>query len=85
MHQIVYLPIGYVLVDLTGDPPVPVPAERFKFIEQFDIAAPIRADTLTESRSPGALAVRPGPISSGPDVVFLIGQQEGLVCGIEFD
>ena len=73
------------LVDLTGDPPVPVPAERFKFIDQFDIAAPIRADTLTESRSPGALAVRPGPISSGPDVVFLIGQQEGLVCGIEFD
>lgn len=73
------------LVDLTSDPPVPVPAERFKFIERFDIAAPIRSDTLADSRSPGAVAVRPGVFDSGPDVVFLIGQQEGLVCGIDLD
>ncbi|MBW2665778.1 MAG: hypothetical protein JRE13_05745 [Deltaproteobacteria bacterium] len=71
------------LVDLTGDPPAPVAVERFKFIDQLDITAPIRADTLTEPRSPGAVAVRPGAFASGPDVVFLVGQQEGLVCGIE--
>jgi hypothetical protein len=73
------------LVDLTGDPPVPVPQERFKFIDQFDITAPIRVDTLAESRSPGALAVRPRPVASGPDVVFLIGLQEGQVCGLSLD
>ena len=71
------------LVDLTGDPPAPLAPERFKFIDQFEITAPIRVDTLGESRSPGALAVRPGVFESGPDVVFLVGQPEGLVCGIE--
>jgi hypothetical protein len=71
------------LVDLTGDPPAPLAPERFKFIDQLELTAPIRADTLTEPRSPGAVAVRPGVFESGPDVVFLVGQPEGLVCGIE--
>jgi hypothetical protein len=73
------------LVDLSGDPPAPVPRDRFKFIELRNIAAPIRSDTLTEPRSPGAVAVRPGAMGDGPDVVLLIGQQEGLVCGIKIE
>ena len=73
------------LLDLSGDPPAPLPADRFKLVELVDVAAPIRVDTLTEPRSPGALAVRPGAFTSGPDVVLLIGQQEGLVCGIELE
>jgi hypothetical protein len=71
------------LVDLTGDPPAPLAPERFKFIDQLDITYPIRVDTLSELRSPGALAVRPGVFESGPDVIYLVGQPEGLVCGIE--
>jgi hypothetical protein len=73
------------LVDLTNDPPVPVPADRFRLIGLVEVAAPIRVDTLTEPRSPGAVALRPAPDGSGPDVVLLIGQQEGLLCGIEID
>jgi hypothetical protein len=73
------------LVDQTGDPPAPLPADRFKFIELRNVAAPIRVDTLTEPRALGALEVLPGALPGGPDIALLIGLQEGLVCGIEID
>jgi len=77
--------LAVIDVDFSGDPPVPFPSSRFGVTELLEIAAPIRADTLTQARAPGAVRARPGNPGSGPDVMFLIGLQEGLLCGIDVE
>jgi hypothetical protein len=72
-------------VDLTGSPPVPVPEDRFTVIDLLPIAAPVRANTIGEPRQPGSVAVRPGNHSDLPNVFFLMGEPEGLLCGIEVE
>jgi hypothetical protein len=76
--------LGVVRVDLSGSPPVPVPAARFGFIELIALVEPLRADTLGRPRKLGSVETRPGAPGvdfSGPNLFFAVGEP-GLLCGI---
>jgi hypothetical protein len=75
--------IAVVDVDLSGSPPFPLPQDRFVGVDLLNVAAPIRADTLGEPHQPGMIAVRPGAAGAGPEILFLMGEPEGLLCGID--
>jgi hypothetical protein len=75
--------IAVIDVDLGDDPPVPVPADRFTAVELVPFASPVSASTFGERRQPGAIAVRPGPTGPGPEIVFLIGEPDGELCGMD--
>lgn len=75
--------IAVIDVDLGGDPPVPVPADRFTAVELIPFASPVSASTFGDRRQPGAIAVRPGPPGPGPEIVFLVGDPDGELCGID--
>jgi hypothetical protein len=77
--------LAIVDVDLLGDPPVPVAQARFDLLEVLDIAAPVRADTLADARLPGEVRARELAQLGEPNVFFLLGQPEGLLCGIRVD
>ena len=82
--------LAIVGVDVSGSPPVPVPAvpERFRVVQTLPISAPLGAASLGLSRAPGALRVRPGRPGvdyHGPDVLFLVSLPEGQLCGVRID
>jgi hypothetical protein len=82
--------LAIVGVDVSGNPPVPVPAvpERFRVLQTLPITAPLTAASLGLSRAPGAVRVRPGRPSvdyHGPDVLFLVSLPEGQLCGVRID
>jgi hypothetical protein len=78
--------IAVVGVDLSGAPPIPVPASRFTFLRVRPVTAPVGPAGLGEPRAPGPLAVRsgePGVDFDGPDLFFLVGDPEGRLCVME--
>jgi hypothetical protein len=82
--------LAIVGVDLSGDPPVPVPAvsSRFAVQQSLAITAPLTTASLGLSRAPGAVRVRPGRPGvdyRGPDVLFLVSLPEGQLCGVRID
>lgn len=82
--------LAIVGVDVSGNPPVPVPAvpERFHVLQTLPIAAPLDPASLGLSRAPGAVRVRPGRPGvdyHGPDVLFLVSLPEGQLCGVRVD
>ena len=82
--------LAIVGVDLSGNPPVPVPAvsTRFGVQQSLPIAAPLTTASLGLARAPGAVRVRagrPGVDYSGPDVLFLVSLPEGQLCGVRID
>ncbi|MCI0636640.1 MAG: hypothetical protein L0206_22375, partial [Actinobacteria bacterium] len=77
--------LAVIAVHLAGEPPVPVPAERFEVEEVLELVAPVGPASLGFPRAPGALRVRPGRSQidfEGPEVAFLVGLPEGLLCGV---
>jgi hypothetical protein len=82
--------LAIVGVDLSGNPPVPVPAvsTRFGVQQSLAITAPLNTASLGLSRAPGAVRVRagrPGVDYSGPDVLFFVSLPEGQLCGVRID
>ena len=82
--------LAIVGVDLSGAPPVPVPAvpERFRVLQSLPITAPLTTASLGLARAPGAVRVRsgrPGVDYRGPDVLFLVSLPEGQLCGVRVD
>lgn len=80
--------LATVLLDLSGAPPVPVPAARFRLARLESVAAPLREDTFGLARQPGSVRVRPGIPGvdfQGPDVFLTIGTPEGLLCGLRIE
>ena len=82
--------LAIVGVDVSGNPPVPVPAvpERFRVLQTLPITAPLDPASLGLSRAPGAVRVRPGRPGvdyHGPDVLFLASLPEGQLCGVRID
>ncbi len=78
--------IAVVDVDLSGAPPIPVPASRFRLLRVRPVTAPVGPAGLGEPRAPGPLAVRPGEPGvdfTGPDLFFLVGDPEGKLCVME--
>jgi len=75
--------IAVVDVDLSGSPPIPVPASRFRLLRVTPVTAPVGPSGLGMPRAPGPLAVRPGQPGvdfSGPDLFYLVGDPEGSLC-----
>lgn len=76
-------------VDLAGDPPVPVPrGDHFAVAGQTNLVASVGASGLGKPRALGSIAVRPGVPGfdyRGPDVFFLVGEPEGLLCALRID
>ena len=72
-------------VDLSPPPPAPVPPERFSVAAPLELVAPLDPSSLGLPRALGAVRVRPGIPGedfSGPNVVFVAGLPEGLLCGV---
>lgn len=70
-------------VDLRRTPPVPIPRDRFSVLETLELVAPLDPGSLGKPRALGTLRVRPGVPGvdfQGPDLAFLVGLPEGLVC-----
>lgn len=78
-------------VNLSGDPPFPVPSSRFTPPDQIEVralTAPVGDLTLGRPRQPVELKVRPGVPGidfSGPDVLFLVSESEGQLCGLNVE
>jgi hypothetical protein len=75
------------LIDVQLEPvaSAPLPRDRFEVVGQAAITAPLRSDTLGLPRRPSSLMVRsgePGVDFQGPDVFFMVGDEEALLCGI---
>ena len=76
--------LAVVSLELSPEPPSPVPADRFGFEALLLVASALRAVTSGLPRAPADVAVRPGRPGTdfdGPDVYFILGEP-GLLCGI---
>jgi hypothetical protein len=68
-----------------GDPPAPVPPGRFHILETLALVSSVGPEGLGRPRALGALRVRPGRPGvdfDGPELAFLVGLPEGLLCGV---
>jgi hypothetical protein len=77
-----------VEVEFQAGDPVPLASSSFRPGPVEALTAPLRTDTLGLTRQPSAIQVRagePGVDFSGPDVFFLVGEPEGLLCGIRVE
>ncbi len=77
--------LASIAFDGSGQPDTAELRARFLLLELQPLVAPLRADTLGQPRGLGRIAVRPGVPGvdfQGPEVFFLVGQEEGLLCGI---
>lgn len=75
-----------IALTLDGASPVPYPASNFRVLAQQDAFAP--NDVVGELRSPLLLIARPGIPGidyTSPDVVALLGQPDGQICGIRVE
>ncbi len=73
-------------LELGGDPPFPYPAARFPVLGQESAFAP--NDVVGALRSPLMLVARPGIPGidfTSPDVLALVGQPDGQLCGIRIE
>jgi len=80
--------LALVDVDLVRAPGPPLPRDRFAFRSLLGVTAPIRPEAVGLPRLPSDLAVRPGVPGedyTGPDVFFLVGREEGLLCGLHIE
>ena len=80
--------LAEIAVDRSGDPTTAELADRFTLVDLQPVAAPIRPETLGLARAPGAVKVRPGVPGvdyAGPDVFVLVGEPEGMLCGIRIE
>lgn len=78
-----------VAADLSGNPTLAeLRSTRFQLQSVVDAFAPVSAASVGKPRAPGSLRVRdgtPGVSYSGPDVFVLVGNPEGLLCGIRVE
>lgn len=74
-------------IDLSGDPPVPVPADtgRFAVAGVEAIGAPLIAESVGLPRAPGGLRFPPaaGGAAASP-LIYWLGLPEGSVCTLDF-
>jgi len=73
-------------IDLAGDPPVPVPRNRFQIAAQSTPFA--RSDAVGELRAPASLLVRagvPGVDYDTPDVLVIAGQPDAQLCALRVE
>ena len=73
-------------IDLSGAPPVPVPANRIQIAAQATPFAPSAA--VGELRAPGLLRVRagvPGVDYQTPDVFAIVGQPDAQLCALRVE
>ena len=67
---------------------VPLSGASLSVGASLALVAPLSVDTLGQTRQPSELRVRPGIPGvdfEGPDVFFLVGEPEGLLCGIRIE
>jgi hypothetical protein len=72
--------------DLSGNAPVPWPRERFQVLSQSNAFAP--NDAVGEARAPSRVVARPGRPGidhTTADVLVVLGQPEGQLCGVRVD
>jgi len=77
--------LARVRVDLSGPPPVPVPADRFQAFRFDAHFAPLTGPSLGLVRGPSLVRVRsgmPGVDYGGPDVFVLLGLPDAQLCGV---
>ncbi|MGB0620020.1 MAG: hypothetical protein ACPGVZ_11185 [Myxococcota bacterium] len=70
-------------LDLSGSPPAPWPRDRFVAVEQTNPFAP--NDAVGEVRAPSLIEARPGRPGidyTTADVLVVVGQPDGQLCGI---
>jgi hypothetical protein len=81
--------LASVSADLAGSPTLAeLRSARFHFQSLDAVFAPVSASSVGKARAPGSLRVRdgiPGLSYSGPDVFVLVGNPEGLLCGIRVE
>ena len=73
-------------LDLSGDPPVPWPRDRFQAVAQTNPFAP--NDAVGERRAPSLVEARPGIPGvdyTTPDVLVVVGQPDGQLCGVRIE
>lgn len=73
-------------LDLASQSPVPYPATQFHVVAQQDAFAP--NDVVGELRSPVLILARPGVPGldyTSPDVLALVGQPDGQLCGVRIE
>jgi hypothetical protein len=71
-----------VAARLPGSRTSPIDPDRFEVEDQLELVAPIGPDSLGLPQALGALRVRPELEPDGPEVAFLVGHPEALLCGI---
>ncbi len=75
-----------IALDLTGNPPVPWPRDRFQTVAQTNAFAP--NDAVGEVRAPSRIEARPGIPGvdyTTPDVLVVVGQPDGQLCGVRIE
>lgn len=75
-------------IDVDASASVPLPDRTLAPRQAVSLVAPLDTDTLGLTRQPSALQVRegvPGADFDGPDVFFLVGEPEALLCGIRIE
>lgn len=75
-----------VRFDLSGNPPIPYPTDRFQITGQSTPFAP--NDAIGELRSPGFIAARagtPGVDFNAPDVLVVVGQPDAQLCSLRVE
>ena len=80
--------LASVRVDLSGDPSLQTLREERFEVTVRALTAAQRSDTLGQPRWPSALRQRPGIPGvdySGPDLFFIVNEQEPILCGVYSD
>jgi hypothetical protein len=81
--------LSTVAADLSGSPTLAeLRGARFRFQNLAPAFAPVSASSVGKPRAPGSLRVRggvPGVTYTGPDVFVLVGNPDGLLCGIRVE
>jgi len=81
--------LATLTADLSGSPSLAeLRSGRFRFLSLDAVFAPVSAASVGKPRAPGSLRVRsgrPGIDYTGPDVFVLVGNPEGLLCGIRVE
>lgn len=71
---------------LDGQAPMPYPRDRFQVVAQSNAFAP--NDAVGEARAPSLVAARPGIPGvdyTTPDVLVVVGQPDGQLCGVRIE
>jgi hypothetical protein len=71
-----------VAARLPGSRGTPIAPDRFAVEDTLELVAPIGPDSLGLPQALGALRVRPELEPDGPELAFLVGYPEALLCGV---